>query len=261
MGAVRWVLYSELRSAKERLSLLADGTVASVDILEDFIAAVRLGASGVAGLKKFDASTLAWLQTLERSKSGSVVLVAPLTVASARWARALWNEEATVRWLEELPRAERGFSITLLESARSDLILELNRSTAGQPTLGRVLARLGQAGEPPPATVSELCRAAFASESVVRYHWNQVFDFGLKDVLSWMVLLAALLDAPDGHWDRIARDVRVHRRTLERLSRRLTGLPLAEAARRPDVVAHTLRVTFALDRRNRRTEVSHEDAG
>jgi transposase-like protein len=98
----------------------------------------------------------------------------------------------------------------------------------------------------PPRTVGELARDVGVAESTLRYHWVAALGRHLKPktVLGISILLNALAAAEWESMTRVARDLGVHRRTLERHAIRLLDMPLTAAAAAPREVL----VRMLLDR-------------
>lgn len=87
----------------------------------------------------------------------------------------------------------------------------------------------------PPRTVGELAREVGVAESTLRYHWEAALgrDLRPKTVLEISILLNAVAAAEAESMTRVARDLGVHRRTLERRAIRLLDMTLTAAAVAP----------------------------
>lgn len=156
-----------------------------------------------------------------------VVVLIDLNIHTARQAAALSHDPLThVVWDEE---GDVGLSRVLRSVGRGNILFQLFSSlstscTASSPFLISIF-RVVLAEPRGVRTVVELAGRLNVPESTLRYHWKCAFpDVSLRRLIEWSTLLRSTALSPVMSRTNIAAALGVHERTLDRLSRRLTGV-------------------------------------
>lgn len=161
--------------------------------------------------------------------------VAPLQPHAARLAAELpfvhvvWVSEGPRLLLDRIRQAVLPNPTTFLEAVRQSV--QVNNTGL----LRSALLKLCDRRLPAVFSVEELSRLVGASGTTVRGVWQQGFrEAAPKKVIDWFLLVRGLEKACQG-WRRkeIARHLRIHPTTLDRISLRLTGRTFVLNAARP----------------------------
>lgn len=210
----------------------------------EFEVHLRLADAGVLLLPELSRQSAVWLGTLQSAAPGRLLLVTHLTPSTLRWL-ACAGSSVDVVWWEEfgsdvLPRLAQLRCRDALHPLR---VLARDVAAGNNPLVARA-PRVLSDDVPAPHSVAGLAARVKTTPSTLRYHWNCCLGptAGPKEMIEWTVLLRALEARPKGGWDRAAYQAGVHRRTLERISRRLLDRPLSEL--KSDPIA--ARVGFAV---------------
>lgn len=180
-------------------------------------------------LARLTLDRLQWLASLDRPDDSTLLVSVPLSMESARHAPGLLQIGALLTWVED--DADGGPDT--LQSKWTAELASISRRDGLSPIVVRCLERLW-AEDPPPVTVQQLAGRLGASPRVLRYYWRrEVGHPRLADLLRWNTLMRALHLRADRSWEGVARYLGVHRRTLERIARRMTGTPLADLVQNP----------------------------
>lgn len=220
---------------------------------------VRL-RSGIAADSRLAHASLAWIRdssALARDAAGVdslLVLLDRTPLHPPRWEGAVppgvpvvvavaGNPAATALALRHLRIDE----IVTVAEPDSDLCLALERAAAHSvfgramvlvrncdyfsETLRRWLLEVLTA-YPPYASVAATFRSIGLGPAAIGKRWRtEIGRSSPKKLLRWIRLARAVTrKAPAAGWDRVAAEIRVDRRTLERNARQLTGLTLEELA-------------------------------
>lgn len=160
-----------------------------------------------------------------------VVLVTTRDADNARHLKDVTVGE--VVWLHEVerelwPAVQRAAS----QASLHDVAALVEGLTSMPPTLREALGYACRS-RTPVRSVTALAQATNCRRSTLWYHWRRAVradaSLRLEDFLDWLLVLHALgRKGPDRAWPKVAEELGVHERTLGRLARRLTGLPLQD---------------------------------
>ena len=174
------------------------------------------------------------IRRLSREALGQMVVLARFTplevsllsgVLAKGRPRVLWNVDSD-------PHVRQ----VLLEASNSNPARVLGdslKARSGVSPVVRTAVRLVCSCESSCRTVRELSDRMGVAESTLRYHWSAAFDrVSLKELMDWTTLLRVVRLRKNSGLTRAASLVGCHRRTLERVARRVAGMSLADAASR-----------------------------
>jgi hypothetical protein len=209
---------------------LAERDRTTVDHRADFQHSVREALVGLVAVRELDADIAEWLNgALPIDSIAQLVLVADLSTDAVRRVMGSDHGQLRVVWWEEVDRVLPG----LLDELLGDPLAALCASLLGRHSLSPVLQRAVKEAclsPTPPPSVQKLSERTKVPPRTLYDHWQAELAGCLpKDLVSWAVLLRAVA-MPGRRWVDVAVKLDVHPRTLERLSVRMSGLPLAAAA-------------------------------
>jgi hypothetical protein len=158
-----------------------------------------------------------------------ICMVPPLSASAVRRLRAtpahvdvIWSDEVRTRlphWAAELPSAPWPVIRSLLISrAKGDFLIRRACAILFAPA-------------PAPTSVVALADNLSVKPHALRYYWRtRIGKPPLKELMQWLTLMRAVgLRSRDQGWLPISRQLDVHTRTLERISKQLIGRPLSQA--------------------------------
>ena len=216
-----------------------------------FLEAVRAGVVGILYLDGPAGELAAWLAAAAYEESaGDVILAAgavPETVQAFRHTRFadVWWEHEGVDALRQRVRA-----VVAGDPRRT--LQELNASARGLSfPMGAAVQRLCDPQKHAVRSVAQLGTELGVPERTLRRAWGLgVARCSLKDLADWALLLRGLVMAreygPSTSRIRIAMELGIHERTLERISLRLSGRTFASLRTMPAHRRETLRRFRAL---------------
>jgi hypothetical protein len=231
-GMAMITVFAQPRALVSRLRRhLVGRDFATVDHEVEFERSVREALVGVVAVGKLDAGTVRWLcQSHPADSLAQFVLVADLSPCAVRAVLGADHDHLRVVWWEEVD----GMLPEVLDDVSGDPLAALCASLLGRHDLSPVLQRVVREAclsPTPPPTVQELSERTEVRPRTLYDHWQTELPGCLpKDLLSWAVLLRALTAGGHRRWTDVASKLAVHPRTLERLSLRVVGVPLAVAA-------------------------------
>jgi hypothetical protein len=206
-----------------------------------FAARLHAVGQGVMALGAVSSDFAAWAGRTARPGT-HLVVVSRLTPENARRLGPLQSDGIRVLWLEELSETIRLPVI----GAPPDPLYAFAERVASRPEVcpmvGRAL-RLICCSEVPPHSVRSLSARLGVAPTTFRYHWQVGLRHGLppKELVQWATLVRAIELRGRAKWVSVAYRLGVHRRTLERLSHRLTGCSLGNLAADPTAAAGLFR--------------------
>jgi transposase-like protein len=162
-----------------------------------------------------------------------IIVLIDLNVDTARQTAILGHDPLThVVWEEE---GDVGLSRVLRSVECGHPLLRLFRilstlQAASSPFLASVL-RVILAEPRGVRSVVELARRLNVAESTLRYHWKRAFPkASLRRLIEWSILLRSAALSSAMSRAHVSATLGVHERTLDRLSRRLTGKAYSDAS-------------------------------
>ena len=237
---------SELGSRLERV--LTGVTVQRVNSREALLAPSLSQCGTIYGTATCSDGEAAWLGSDFEPLRPPCVVVANLSVESLRRLdplrsgrlRVVWADEVEDRLaqvLEQFGTVGRG----PLCSLGHRLLSEHSFRPAVREAIRRAcgLHRDAQGTRfVPKNSVCQLASEVNVASSTLRQYWREEVPLrcGLKEFLSWAVLLWGLRARAQAGWSAVADQVGLQRRTLERNFIRMTGCTLVAAARNPERV-------------------------
>lgn len=244
-----YLLYCEDGELRDRLErVLAGVAVQRVNLREELLAPSMSLCGTVYGTATCSDDEAAWLRSDFGPLSPPCVVVASLSVESVRRLyplrsgrlRIVWTEEVEDclgEVLDEFSRAGRG----PLRGLGLGLLSEHSLRPSLRETIRRACGLHQDANGTrfvPEKSVDRLACVVNMAPSTLRQYWREDVPLrcGLKEFLSWAVLLWTLRARARGSWSAIAEEVGLQRRTLERNFIRMAGCTLAAAAEDPERV-------------------------
>lgn len=219
--------------ASEVVGVAAGGAVLTA-CRDAFEVELPMHRCGVACLRRLDGHDMTWLTALSRRFAHApVVVVTPLCPDAVAAMATLpggappfvWAENVAVRLAQAVPeQVERDPVQQLVTIVRADLPMS--------PVVHSALRRLMKA-RPPVTGVRVLAEALAVPRETLYAHWRAAFGGGLtpKEFMEWVLILRAL--SSGGRTTvRMAAEVGVDKRTLERICGRRLGLTPVAARRR-----------------------------
>ena len=246
--------YSDTRDLRDRIErLLAGSELRSTDRRDEFQALLAEASVGIAGLRRCSAADVAWLRTVfvPGLAEPSCVVVTPLSLARLQRLRGIDSSRCHVVWAGELGgRLVR--VLDHIEPWHHDPIRLLGQRLLRDRSLHWSVAKAVEQvctlsddspSSPPPSSVVDLARKVDITPDALRRYWREEVPLGcgLKQLLSWALLMWGVRHRAHAKWEVIAGEAGVRRRTLERHSSGLAGCTLAEAVREPAQVKRRFR--------------------
>lgn len=210
---------------------VATGGADATTCRDAFEQGLSMGCCGVACLRRLDGSDVAWLAALRRSTPHApLVLVTPLVPDALALVGVLRAAAPPVVWEEEVAtRLAPAVREEVAKDPLQRLVAVVSASMEGTPVVRHAM-RVAVRTWPPITSVRLLAEALAVSRETLYAHWATCFSGRLrpKEFLEWVVLLRALTS--DGRTPiRVAAEVGVDPRTLERLCHRRLGVTFPRA--------------------------------
>lgn len=177
-----------------------------------------------AYLTELTVQDIHWLQSLAGRPNVEVKVIVPLTLRTARSLPAAAQAGLVIQWADVVHEPDALAQLDQLWLRTIDEIIEgRDLSPLTRRALMIVRSRI-----PAPRSVQDLAGDLAVTPRVLRYYWRRDgVGPPIKQFLSWNLLIRAVRLARTESWERTAFRLRVHRRTLERLSQRLVNQSLA----------------------------------
>lgn len=241
-----YLLYCRDRELGDRLKRWLRGVaVERVKSTEELLAPSARIRATIVGIAACSDGEIEWLRSPFEPLSPPCVVVADLSVDCLKQLyplrsgrlRIVWTDEAESRLVEVLDgfrRTHRGPMWRFGWKLLSDHSFRPSISD----TISRVCGLHDDAVDTPfmPETsVRRLASRVDLATPTLRQYWREEVPLrcGLKEFMSWAVLLWTVRARAREGWNAIADRVGLQRRTLQRTFIRLAGCTLAEAAEDP----------------------------
>ncbi len=224
-------IHGRLLATLDRISQPAS-VIRAAD-LSQFIRGASAAQLGVAGASEDNLKAIARLSKLHcTAPLWPLVVVAPLTPKMVGFLEEA-NLLRTTFWAED---DERRLEARVRAALRADVLNRAAEVLCGRATSSIVMQRLIKAAlleTPPPRSIASFARSQRIARSTVHEYWVAAFgsDTTPAELLEWGKIMRAERSLRVSPVSRVALNLGLHRRTLERMVLRRLSLRLSELPR------------------------------